>query len=164
MRPHFPALSLLFLTACIGGLANAQSSNGYAIGGVGSYNSKLITQAALGGEMVFGKGFGAGGELGFVGGHTSFGFLSANGYYHFLPHGSSQKLDPFVTGGYTYAFDPLAGLTGSTVGANGVNFGLGLHYWFLHHLGVRAEFRDLLLHGTASTPNFWGFRAGLAIR
>ena len=61
-------LALMSMAIFFQGIANAQSSNGYVVGGAGSYNSKLIGQAAIGGEKVFGKGFGAGGELGFVGG------------------------------------------------------------------------------------------------
>ena len=46
--------------------------------------------------MVFGKGIGAGGELGFIAGHDSFGFLSLNGYYHLAHNGATRKLDPFL--------------------------------------------------------------------
>src|ERR1019366_1210151 len=97
-------ISLTLMANFTGVAATAQSSNGYLIGGVGSYSSKLISQAAIGGEMVFGKGIGAGGELGFIAGHDSFGFLSLNGYYHLLHNGAKRKLDPFLTGGYTLAF------------------------------------------------------------
>jgi hypothetical protein len=119
-------------------VARAQSSNGYVIGGVGSYTSKLISQAEIGGEMVFGKGIGAGGELGFIAGHDSFGFLSLNGYYHLAHNDRTPKFDPFLTGGYTLAFDPLV-VFGGRSSANGLNVGGGLNYWFLRHLGVRAE-------------------------
>ncbi len=139
------------------GIANAQSSNGYVVGGVGSYGSKLISQAAIGGEKVFGNGIGAGGELGFVAGHTSFGFVSLNGYYHLVHNGAAQKVDPFVTGGFTGAFDFFAA-------ASGGNIGFGLHYWFLRHLGARAEFRDIVFPGASPGANVWGFRGGIAFR
>ncbi len=155
--------SLIFAATCIEGIATAQSSNGYVIGGVGSYSSKLISQAAIGGEMVFGKGIGAGGELGFIAGHSSFGFLSLNGYYHFAHHGVTRKLDPFVTGGYTLAFDPLVVL-GPRNASNGVNIGFGLNYWFLRHLGVRTEFRDIVIPGNLPGVNSWGIRGGIAFR
>jgi hypothetical protein len=145
------------------GLAIAQSSNGYVIGGAGSYASKLISQAAIGGEMVFGKGIGAGGELGFIAGHSSFGFLSLNGYYHFAHNGVAKNLDPFITGGYTLAFDPLAAAFGQRASSNGANLGLGLNYWFLRHLGVRAEFRDIVIPGN-SPGTSWGIRGGVALR
>ncbi len=74
-------LSLSLTAAVAATFAAAQSSNGYVLGGAGTYSSKLITQAAIEvGEMVFGKGIGAGGEVGFIAGHDSFGFLSLNGY------------------------------------------------------------------------------------
>jgi hypothetical protein len=157
------ALSLLWTAALSEGVATAQSSNGYVIGGAGTYSSKLITQAAIGGEMVFGKGIGAGGELGFIAGHDSFGFLSLNGYYHLAHRGSAQKFDPFVTGGYTLAFDPLTVLGGRS-SSNGANIGGGLNYWFLRHLGVRAEFRDMVFPGRSPSASSWGIRAGIAFR
>jgi hypothetical protein len=150
-------LALTLMAIIFDGIASAQSSNGYLVGGVGSYNSKLVSQAAIGGEKVFGKGIGAGGELGFVAGHTSFGFVSLNMYYHLAHNGAAQKLDPFVTGGFTSAFNLFGSAT------NGANLGFGLHYWFLRHLGARAEFRDIVFPGT-SPANVWGFRGGIAFR
>ncbi len=150
-------LALLLMAIFFEGIANAQSSNGYVVGGVGSYSGKLISQAAIGGEKVFGKGIGAGGELGFVAGHTSFGFVSLNMYYHLAHNGAAQKVDPFVTGGFTGAFDFFAA-------ASGANIGVGLHYWFLRHLGARAEFRDIVFPGTSQGANVWGFRGGIAFR
>ena len=148
-------LAVILMPIFFEGIANAQSSNGYVVGGVGSYNSKLLSQAAIGGEYVIGKGIGAGGELGFVAGHTSFGFVSLNMYYHLAHNGGAQKVDPFVTGGYTGAFNFFAA-------ASGANIGLGLHYWFLPHLGVRAEFRDIVFPGTTQGANIRGFRGGIA--
>jgi hypothetical protein len=86
-------MSLLWTAALSGGIAAAQSSNGYVIGGAGTYSSKLITQAAIGGEMVLGKGIGAGRELGFIAGHDSFGFLSPNAYYHLAHNGFARRFD-----------------------------------------------------------------------
>ena len=129
MRSRSIVLSFILMATFVEEIATAQSPNGYVIGGVGSYSSKLISQAAIGGEVVFGKGLGAGSEVGFIAGHDSFGFLSLNGYYHFVHNGSTRKLDPFLTGGYTLAFDPLI-LFGSRSHSNGANIGLGLSYWF----------------------------------
>ncbi len=154
----------LLLTAILAeGGAAAQSSNGYAIAGAGTYASKLTTQAALGGEMVFGKGIGVGGDLGFIAGHDSFGFLSLNAYYHLAHHGAALKFDPFATGGYTLAFDPLL-VFGGRSSANGANIGVGLNYWFLRHAGVRAEFRDIVNPGRSPGASSWGIRAGIAFR
>jgi hypothetical protein len=156
--------SLMLMVNFVDVAATAQSSNGYAIGGAGSYSAKLISQAAIGGEMVFGKGTGAGGELGFIAGHDSFGFLSVNGYYHLAHKGAAQKLDPFLTGGYTLAFDPLAAALGARGSENGANAGFGLSYWFLRHLGVRAEFRDIVIPRSSPMANYWGIRGGIAFR
>ena len=150
-------LSLLFAAT----FATAQSSNGYVLGGAGTYSSKLITQAAIGGEIVFSKGIGAGGEVGFMAGHDSFGFVSLNGYYHLARNGRAQKFDPIVTGGYTLAFDPLV-VFGGRSSSNGANLGVGLNYWFLRHLGVRAEFRDMLFPGRMPSPSSWEIRGGIA--
>ena len=57
----------MLIASFVEGIATAQSSNGYVIGGVGSVSSKLISLAAIGGEMDFGEGIGADGELGFIG-------------------------------------------------------------------------------------------------
>jgi hypothetical protein len=157
MRSQSFVVALLWLAIFFGGIANAQSSNGYVVGGAGSYSGKLISQAAVGGEKVFGKGFGAGGELGFVAGHTSFGFVSLNAYYHFAHNGTAQKVDPFLTVGFTPAFELFTG-------ARGANLGFGLHYWFFRHLGVRAEFRDIVIPSASPGANFWGFRGGIAFR
>jgi hypothetical protein len=158
------ALSLILMASFVEGVATAQSSNGYVIGGVGSDNSKLTSQAAIGGEVVFGKGIGAGGELGFVAGHESFGFVSLNAYYHFVRHGAAQRADPFVTGGFTKGFDPFLGPFSSAASGNAANIGFGLQYWVVRHLGVRAEFRDIVLPGNSPGTNFWGLRGGFAFR
>lgn len=156
------AASLMLAAGFADADATAQSSNGYVIGGVGSYTSKLVTQAAIGGEMVFGKGIGAGGELGFIAGHDSFGFVSLNGYYHPAHHGAAQKFDPFFTGGYTLAFDLLP--LGPATSANGANLGAGFNYWFVRHLGIRAEFRDIVIPGSSPAANHWGIRGGFTFR
>ena len=114
-------------------------------------DSKVYSHAAVGGEKIFGKGLGLGGEIGVIAGHDSFAAFSINGYYHFPVTAASRKLDPFVTGGYTAA---------SQVFSNGNlgNVGIGLTYWFHRHFGVRAEFRDFV-DGRAQFPVF---RAGIA--
>jgi hypothetical protein len=67
-----------------------------------------------------------------------------------LGHG---KLDPFVNAGYTRL--QRGG------GANGVNFGGGVNYWFKRHLGVRIEIRDHVMTDIGSV-HFWGVRFGVA--
>ena len=143
----------LLLAAILGSPATlrAQFSNAYLVGGIGSRDEKLTSQAAVGGEWVFSRSLGVGGELGAIFGHTSFAVFSLNGYYHF-PVSGGEVVDPFATAGYTRATNLLDG-------ANVFNGGAGLHYWFYRRLGVRAEFRDFTSSGLG---HFWGFRVGFA--
>ena len=84
------------------------------------------------------------------------GILSANGSYHFLNGEPSQKLVPFVTGGYSLAFRE-----GS---ANLFNFGGGVNYWFRERMGLRLEFRDHVIPDGNHSDHFLGFRIGLTFR
>lgn len=134
-------------------IAAQPSSNGYLLAGAGSRDAKLISEGAIGGEWVIAKGVGVGAELGLQAGHDSFGYLSANGYYHF----GRGRLDPFVTGGYTLAFS----LFGER--ANAYNFGGGINFRLWRRLGLRGELRDIRAPGISS-PNFWAVRGGLVFR
>ena len=107
---------------------------------------------------MFYKGVGVGAEIGAIAGHTSFGIISINGYYHFPVSDPPKKVDPFVTGGYTAAVDVLLGTD------NMFHIGAGLHYWFLRRIGLRTELRDFVLPGASPSSHFWGFRLGFAIR
>jgi hypothetical protein len=113
----------------------------------------------VGGEGIFLKGFGVGGEIGYVRSgafDNGFGLISANPSYHFINATSSRKLVPFVTGGISLFF------TGSgSIG--GPNFGGGITYWFNDRIGMRLEARDHLPigSGVAHLPTF---RAALTFR
>jgi hypothetical protein len=143
----------VFLWSCAAAVAQP-SSNVYLVAGAGARDAKAISEAALGGEWVIGKGVGLGGEVGAVLGHESFGFLSPNGSYHFMHQG---RFDPFVTAGYTFGFSVFGGV-GSAFNAGG-----GINFWLWRRLGLRTELRDIVVPGNAS-PNFWVFRGGLAFR
>jgi len=112
-----------------------------------------------GGEGVFKNGAGIGAEVGYITPFESFGdglgIFSVNGSYHFLKSSKSEKVVPFVTGGYTGFF--RGGY------ANGVNFGGGVNYWFKPRVGLRFEFRDnvFLQEGSA---HFLNVRVGLTFR
>jgi hypothetical protein len=139
------------------GLLAAQSSNGYFAAGLGSYVGKLTSQYVMGGEWVGSKRIGVGGELGVLAGHNSFGFVSANGSYHFNVPGGS-KVHPFVTGGL--------GTTLNLVGSGELlaNVGGGVNYWFLRRLGLRVELRDMIGAGSSTAASHvWGFRVGVAL-
>jgi hypothetical protein len=91
-----------------------------------------------GGEGVDNKGIGVGGE--FVKAASPFGeFIgSANVYYHFGPSTKNRKLEPFVTGGYTFFYVPGVGP------ASGGNFGAGANIWLQKHVALRPEIRDTI--------------------
>jgi hypothetical protein len=148
-RLCFFACSVALLAVTVLG----QSSNGYALAGAGSLNSKLFSHAAVGGEKVFGKGIGLGGEIGLIAGHDSFAAFSVNGYYHIPNSTIDRKVDLFVTGGYTAASRLFSA-------SNTGNAGVGLTYWFHRHFGLRAEFRDFV-GGDGQVPVF---RGGIAFR
>ncbi len=147
---------LLGFLFCIA-MAAQPSSNGYLVAGVGARDSKLISEAAVGGEWVIGKGVGIGGELGAQAGHESFGFFSANGHYHLAAASNHRRFDPFVTGGYTLAFSLFGGH------ANAFNAGGGINFRLWRRLGLRAELRDIVVPNISS-PNFLVFRGGLVFR
>jgi hypothetical protein len=141
---------------------SAQSSNGYffvAPGGATccGYTEKML-HLGFGGEAVLAHGVGVGAELGALGSTSNypdsvFGVFSPNGYFHFIHR--RDRLDPFVTGGYTLFF--------RSGHANVFNWGGGFHYWFARHAGARFEFRDHV-YSSGGTEHYWGIRIGLAIR
>src|SRR5438067_1141473 len=136
------------------------SAQGYAYfsPGASSPGNTGTMQVGGGGEGLVYKGFGLGGELGYVAPWSSFsrglGVLSADGLYDF---NRSEKLVPFVRSGYTLFFRSGA--------VNGINFGGGVNYWFRERVGLRLEVRDQVaieLDGPSS--HFYGFRIGLSFR
>jgi len=133
----------------------AQSSNGYLVGGIGSRDGKLTSQAAVGAERSFYRGVGISGEIGAIFGHTSFAIFSLNGYYQ-PPVSDSSQVNPFVSGGYT------AGVAGG--GSSMFNVGAGFSYWFLRRIALRTELRDYVRPGASPSSHFWGFRLGFAFR
>jgi hypothetical protein len=139
----------------------AQWGNAYGFVGVGqsrccgsSYNA---VYAGVGAEAKVHKRVGVGVEAGALSPVTVFsstlGLASLNGYYHLLAPG--RKLDPFVTGGYAVLF--------RTGHFNGGDIGGGLNYWFVRHVGVRAEVRDHIFN-PGQTIHDWGGRLGVTLR
>ena len=152
-------MRFLSLCALLSLRLQAQSSSGYLTGGPGSTNGKFITNYAFGGEWVVRQHLGVGGEFGVVAGQSSFGFVSANGYYHFPPVNAAKKLDPFVTFGAGAIVQILADPAAI------VNFGGGVNCWFHSRLGLRVEVRDIVVPSTRYyNRHLWGLRAGIAIR
>ena len=154
-------LLITFLASSL--LALAQDSNGYLFAAPGGATSGSYTTAMLhiggGGEGVVGKGIGVGAEIGALGPMECFrcavGVFSPNGYFHFR-RTRGQKIDPFVTGGYTLFFREGHG--------NLFNFGGGVNYWFSRRVGLRLELRDHVSTSYGSTEHYWGGRIGVAFR
>jgi hypothetical protein len=158
MRLFLPALLLI---PCLAGAAFAQRSMGYWFvapgGATAAGNTSFTVHMGGGGELALWKGVSAGIEGGAVGLKRDYtdtvqGVVSLNGYYHFRPS-RDARWDPFVTAGYSLFFR-----RGST---NLVNFGGGVNYWFVRHVGFRFEFRDHVMGGPPAV-HYWGTRMGLS--
>jgi|SRR5712671_1553859 len=118
-----------------------------------------------GGEWLLRKGFGMGLEIGALGPlgkgpermpfrwtDNVRGLGSANFSYHFLPSTTDQKLEPFVTAGYSTFF--RAGIS------NGYNAGAGVNIWVKNKTALRFEIRD---HQSYNRDTL-SFRAGMTFR
>ena len=144
----------VMLFTVMAGAAAGQALDGYLGFGVGSGPGSALAEPVGGGEVLLHQTIGLGGELGAaLRDHGSFGYLSLDPSFHFPARAAGKKFDPFVVGGYTRAFELFSGV-------NGGNFGFGLNYWLSHGLGIRGEFRDMVLSGS----NYWAFRVGIAFR
>ncbi len=141
------------LLVCLAGVAAGQSGQGYLSLGVGSGPGGALTEPAAGGEFIVAQTVGIGGDLGAVLRHSSFGFVSLDGSFHLARNAATGKIDPFIVGGYSRAFDIFSGL-------NGGNFGFGVNFWFTDHYGLHAEFRDLVV----SSSNYWAVCFGIGLR
>ncbi len=151
-------LAGLLVVSC--SIASAQRSHGYlfiAPGGASGGGATVMTlHLGAGGDFILGKGIGIGGEIGALGprhdyADSLFGLASVNGSYHFP---ASDKIDPFVTAGYSLGFR-----SGTE---NFFNFGGGLNFWFIPRLGLRLEIRDHVAREFGQSLHFWGVRFGLA--
>jgi hypothetical protein len=161
--------SILILTLCSAaawGQADPKySGHGYVFFSpalaYSSGHSAGLFHVGGGGEALLYKGLGAGAEIGYLSSWrysgSGLGLLSLNGSYY--AHAQrSVKLTPFVTGGYSRAFNKHGG-------GNAVNFGGGLQYWFHDRAAVRLEVRDHIpVCQGCPTVHILGFRAGLAFR
>jgi hypothetical protein len=146
---------------------NERKGYGYVFAAplVGPNGEHVSLHTGIGGEGIFFKGLGIGGEIGFVGpgvfGESGF-LVSVNPSYHFLNVSKSKRVVPFVTGGVTL----FGGCHASLGGCNGLggNFGGGLTYWFKDSVGMRFEARDHIPLLFASADHFPSLRVGLTFR
>jgi hypothetical protein len=167
-------LMVIFI-ALMPALAYAQSSTqkelrgyGYVFSGpVVSPNGEHVSlYTGVGGEKILLKGFGIGGDAGYVSpgifSRASY-LISVNPSYHFLNASKSNRLVPFLTGGVTL----FGGCNDSIGGCKtlGGNFGGGIIYWFKDSVGMRFEVRDHIpLFLVRRADHFPGFRIALTFR
>jgi opacity protein-like surface antigen len=132
----------------------------------------------VGGEGFFNRFVGVGAEAGYVGGSrtskSDAGILSPNFVARFLAKDDKNKVEPFVTGGYTLFYHqetytwyyPNLGWVPFTESKfrNGANLGAGVNLWASERIGVRFEFRDYILLGNYGTIHFAGGHIGLTFR
>ncbi|HJQ26026.1 MAG TPA: hypothetical protein VKA60_19060 [Blastocatellia bacterium] len=155
---------IILLVASIPAAASAQSQGerrgwGYAFAGVGGTSgtdSGALFTAGGGGERLLYRGFGIGGEIGYLSSSNRIGdgvgIGSIDLAYHF---NNTGKVAPFVTGGASAAFR-------SSAAAGGGNFGGGIQYWPKEHVGLRFEVRDHVF--SSDTPHLFTFRVGVTFR
>lgn len=123
------------------GFFGTSATNGHVAGGV-----EVLAGGRVGGQGEFGALGGSGGLL-FV--------TSANGIARV--GSSSEKIVPFVTGGYTRMFSGEGGF-------NAWNVGAGADVWLQPHVGLRFEFRDHVRPDSRGAVHYWTFRAGVSFR
>jgi hypothetical protein len=155
--------TLLAVGFCLAAAHPASALEGYAFVAPGALTAVGFTNGTLhvggGAEHVLGSGIGLGAEIGAVGSWrnygTAIGMFSVNGSYHFLR--DRQRIDPFVTAGYSLGF------RSGTL--NFGNFGGGLNYWFSERIVLRIELRDHV-HVSSRVPDlhYWSIRFGVAFR
>jgi hypothetical protein len=156
------AVAIMFLVLCP--LAFGQSGAGYAFFAPsqsrGGGDSAFVTHFGGGGRWTAKSGVGFGAELGIGGpkgdfGEACAGVFSPNGYYVFKT--GNEKVQPFVTGGYTRTF-------GHRFGLNWGNFGAGVTYWAAPRVGLLIEFRDHVARERGQTVQLYGIRLGVAFK
>ena len=152
-----------FVLVLVPALSWAQSDSkrawGYVFGGLGgaSDGEGAFAHIGGGGEGLLYKGFGLGGEIGYFAPISEnfgdgIGILSVNPSGHF---NRSEKLSPFVTGGFSLAFRDGAA-------AGGGNIGGGVQYWLKENVGLRFEFRTHIF--SSDSPFLHSFRVGVSFR
>jgi hypothetical protein len=145
-------------------MPDEHESYGYLFAGVTNPHKSAFTlfennfaHLGGGGEAMFNRWFGFGGEVGVLlpssDRSRAVGLGSVGPQLHFLP--STSRFDPFVAGGYTV-------LVRGGVGHLWYS-GAGLNYWTSRRFGVRAEFRNHVWP-TQDSLQLIDFRFGIVIR
>ena len=133
---------------------------GYLFVGIGLQSPRRefvsIEHYGAGGEYLFSRGLGIGGEVGYLALFDDWWsgmlVLSANGSYHFA---RNRSFSPFLIGGYSfcYRYGTL----------NAMQYGVGFNYWYRETSAVRLELRHMVSLGDART-NFVTARIAYAFR
>ena len=98
-----------------------------------------IAHLGAGGQGLLYKGLGIGVEGGYIhllgNMNEGAGLASVNGLFQFGKARASRKTVPFLTAGYSLAFD-------SSGVVHALNFGGGVNYWFRERRALLLEVRD----------------------
>ena len=164
MKTTALATLILALVPCLAQAQTSDESKGhgyvYFAPGVTAPEGEGTIHIGGGGEGFFSRYVGAGADVGYVAPYSSFsdgiGIFSPNVVARFRPKGKENKVEPFVTGGYSLFFRDGT--------ANGANLGGGVNWWFKERIGLRFEIRDSVLINTEETVQLIGFRIGLTFR
>ncbi len=146
MKPIHAVALLVILTGTQGfaeGKEREYRGTGYLFWAPGAAvaccGSVGISGLGIGGQGLLYKGLGIGVEGGYLYLMQSFrsgvGIASVNGLFQLGRSRASRKVVPFVTAGYSLAFD-----SGGVVHA--LNFGGGMNYWFREKQALLLEARD----------------------
>jgi hypothetical protein len=155
--------ALLALILCAIARAAGAQALGYGIAGPAGVSGFFSTSgvqvhAAGGGELLAGGRVGGGGEFGVLGGAGGGLFVtSVNGVYHGYRITDEQKVQPFLTGGYTY-------MSSGEGSFNAWNVGGGVDVWLKKRVGLRVEYRDHIRPDDRGTVHYWTIRAGVVFR
>ncbi len=163
--PILVLVSLPLLAAAQG--TDYSRGHGYAyfapgFRGVVRQTGMAMAHLGGGGEGFFTKNLGLGADVGYLAPFEAFsdgiGTFSPNFVARFRAKNDENKLEPFVTGGYTLFFRQGTD--------NGVNFGGGVNWWFKERVGLRFELRDNMMIQSLEDPkiHFVGIRIGLTFR
>jgi hypothetical protein len=116
-----------------------------------------VLSVGLGADRFIYRGLAAGADVGYMfpraSAQSGIGLLSVNPSYHFVNKDRTNRIVPFVTGGYGLAF------RGGS--ANLANFGGGATVWFVERIGFRFEVRN---YRNTSANFTTQFRFALAFR
>jgi len=155
---------VLMLIPLLAQAQTGQESKGhgyiYFAPGITAPESEGTLHIGGGGEGFFNRYLGAGAEVGYVAPYSSFsdgiGIFSPNVVARFRPKSNGNKVEPFVTGGYSLFFREGV--------VHGANAGGGVNWWFRERLGLRFEVRDNIMMESGETAHFVGFRFGFTFR